>query len=154
MLTEKPMPKPKTKGDRPYAIRFTEPSMAKQSFREHADINKIMERHAKTGVAPVNRTQGTYQDNPNISYHEAMQVIVESQEAFESQPAAIRNYFKNDPALMLEFLHNEENREEAIRLGLIEPMVAEAQETAQEPPKDQSAPQATPSPENAPAGPE
>ena len=101
-----------------------DPSMAQQQFREECDINTIMERFGRTGelIAPVRMPQ--YGDFDGVSdYHSAMNAIVEAQSAFDSLPAKVRARFGNDPAEFLDFVYNEENREEAIRLGLVEAVI-------------------------------
>ncbi len=102
-------------------LECLDPTMAQQQFREECDINTIMERFGRTGelIAPVRMPQ--YGDFDGVNdYHSAMNAIVEAQTAFEALPAKVRARFSNDPAEFLEFVYNEENREEAIRLGLVE----------------------------------
>jgi phage internal scaffolding protein len=114
-------------------------TMAQQQFREECDINTIMERFGRTGelIAPVRMPQ--YGDFDGVNdYHSAMNAIVEAQSAFESLPAKVRARFSNDPAEFLEFCFNEENRDEAIRLGLVEP-VLQAPAPVSEPSVDGSA---------------
>jgi phage internal scaffolding protein len=105
-------------------LECLDPTMAQQQFREECDINTIMERFGRTGelIAPVRMPQ--YGDFDGVNdYHSAMNAIVEAQSAFESLPAKVRARFSNDPAEFLEFCFNEENRDEAIRLGLVEPVI-------------------------------
>ena len=52
------------------------------------------------------------------SYQEALQTVINAERAFEEVPAKIRERFNHDPALMMEFLSQKENDEEAIKLGL------------------------------------
>ncbi|ETR80120.1 hypothetical protein [Chlamydia pneumoniae] len=52
-----------------------------------------------------------------IDYSEALNVVIEPQEQFESLPAKLRERFGNDPVVMLDFLSREENFEEAKKLG-------------------------------------
>lgn len=102
-------------------LECLDPTMAQQQFREECDINTIMERFGRTGelIAPVRMPQ--YGDFDGVNdYHSAMNAIVEAQSAFDSLPAKIRARFGNDPAEFLDFVYNEENRDEAIRLGLVE----------------------------------
>jgi phage internal scaffolding protein len=102
-------------------LECLDPSMAQQQFREECDINTIMERFGRTGeiIAPIRMPQ--YGDFDGVNdYHSAMNAIVEAQSAFDSLPAKTRARFSNDPAEFLEFCFNEENRDEAIQLGLID----------------------------------
>lgn len=112
---------------------------AQQQFREECDINTIMERFGRTGelIAPIRMPQ--YGDFDGINdYHSAMNAIVEAQSSFEQLPAKVRARFSNDPAEFLEFCFNEENRDEAIRLGLVEAVV-QAPAPVSEPSKEGSA---------------
>lgn len=102
-------------------LECLDPTMAQQQFREECDINTIMERFGRTGelVAPVRMPQ--YGDFDGVNdYHSAMNAIVEAQSAFDQLPAKMRARFGNDPAEFVEFCMNEENREEAIRMGLVQ----------------------------------
>jgi phage internal scaffolding protein len=97
-----------------------EPTMAQQQFREEADINTIMERFGRTGeiIAPVRMPQ--YGDFTGVNdYHTAMNAVVEAQASFDALPAAVRARFENDPGKFVEFCLDENNREEAVKLGLV-----------------------------------
>ncbi len=120
-------------------LECLDPTMAQQQFREECDINTIMERFGRTGelIAPVRMPQ--YGDFDGVNdYHSAMNAIVEAQTAFESLPAKVRARFSNDPAEFLEFVYNDENRDEAVRLGLVE-AVTQALAPVSEPSKEGSA---------------
>jgi phage internal scaffolding protein len=120
-------------------LECLDPSMAQQQFREECDINTIMERFGRTGelIAPIRMPQ--YGDFDGVNdYHSAMNAIVEAQSAFDQLPAKTRARFGNDPAEFLEFCFNEENRDEAIRLGLVEAVI-QPQAAVSEPSVDGSA---------------
>ena len=120
-------------------LECLDPTMAQQQFREECDINTIMERFGRTGelIAPIRMPQ--YGDFDGVNdYHSAMNAIVEAQSAFDSLPAKVRARFGNDPAEFLDFVYNEENRDEAIRLGLVEAVI-QAPAPVSEPSKDGSA---------------
>lgn len=98
-----------------------EPTMAQQQFRDEADINTIMERFGRTGelIAPVRMPE--YGDFSGINdYHTAMNAVIDAQASFDALPAKIRSRFDNDPGKFVEFCLDENNREEAINIGLIE----------------------------------
>ena len=120
-------------------LECLDPSMAQQQFREECDINTIMERFGRTGelIAPIRMPQ--YGDFDGVNdYHSAMNAIVEAQSAFDQLPAKVRARFGNDPAEFLDFVYNEENRDEAIRLGLVEAVI-QAPAPVSEPSKEGSA---------------
>lgn len=100
-----------------------EPTMTIQSERESCDINKIVAQHLRTGIMTNVRTSPLeYGDfNGTDDYATAQMRIQEADEAFMSLPAELRFRFKNDPAQLIEFLNDENNRAEAIELGLVAP---------------------------------
>lgn len=121
------MPKIHSRYDLPPSnpVIFNDPSLAQQHFKNDADINTIMARYNKTGflVDPLNpgTARPQYGDFADLTdYQTAQNIIAHSIQAFETLPAAMRKRFNNDPAEMLAFLENESNREEAVKLGLVD----------------------------------
>jgi len=97
-------------------------SLTQQSFKEECDINTIVERFNVTGLLPQANALPVYQNFEGIfDYQTAQNAIVQADAAFMQLPAQIRDRFRNSAAEMLSFLENEENREEAVYLGLLEP---------------------------------
>lgn len=97
-----------------------EPSMAQQQFKDETDINMIMERFGRTGevVAPVRMPQyGDFTDV--VDYHTAMNALIQAQDSFMQLPAKVRARFDNDPGRFVDFCMDDNNRQEAIDLGLI-----------------------------------
>lgn len=99
-------------------------SLAQQHFEAECNINNIIARYESTGVLgdPFNpgTAQPMYGDFSSVEdFHTAQTIIAHSMEAFNALPAHVRIRFNNDPALMLSFLEEEENRDEAIKLGLV-----------------------------------
>lgn len=109
-----------------------DPSMTQQSMLEECDINNIIARIMRGDLtAPVNRFEPRYGDYADYEadYHEAMNLVLEAQASFDKLPAKMRDRFHNDPAALLKFLENPDNRDEAISLGIIDappPSVAPA----------------------------
>lgn len=111
-------------------IVFDEPSLTQQQFKEECDINNIIARYETTGLLTDPLHPGTRQpmfgDFSNVmDYQAAQNIVVRANEAFEALPAKLRDRFDNDPALMLEFLQDENNREEAVKLGLVKESVSD-----------------------------
>lgn len=106
-----------------HTIKFSNPTMAKQSFKAECDINTIMRKYQTTGlVEHVNKVQGSYGDFTNVAeYQLHLNQVMAAHDAFMELPAAVRKRFDNDPAHLLTFLQDEKNRDEAIKLGLIDP---------------------------------
>jgi len=135
---------------------FSEPSMAKQSFKDECDINNIMARFEKTGLVDhVNTHQGDYGDFTGAwDYHSSYNQILAAQAAFESLPAKMRARFGNQPGQFLEFVDDPENEDEMREMGLI-PSVApkeqpEEKDAPGKPPKAEAAPEAPPTGEKSP----
>lgn len=97
-----------------------DPSMAKQEFKAETDINTIVEQFGLTGQMPSNARMPTYGDFSVVTdYQTAMNAVRSADEAFMALPAALREYFSNDPQTLLEFVSDDSNRPEAEKLGLI-----------------------------------
>lgn len=96
------------------------PSMTKGSFKTQCDINVIMSRYKKTGLIQHVREAGGFNNLPDaFDYHQAMNTIARSKQAFDALPAELRDRFSNEPARLLSFLNDPENRDEAVSLGLV-----------------------------------
>jgi len=96
-------------------------SRTHQSFKRECDINNIMSKYQKTGLAEhVNKHQGDYGDLIDVpTYHDAMNKIISANESFSTLPSSIRTKFNNNPAEFLDFVSNPENVEEMGKMGLL-----------------------------------
>lgn len=104
-------------------------TLARQSFKEEADINTIVNRFMKTGVLPQAVNLPRYGDfSEAMDYHSALNLIMQADDAFMELPAELRARFENDPGQLLEFLQDEANRPEAEKLGLVAPQVVPVSE--------------------------
>lgn len=114
-------------------------SMAKQSFKHEADINNIVKQYLKTGVLPEGSRQPTYGDfSSGDDYAECLIKIQNAQDDFDALPSDLRERFENDPENFLSFMSDENNREEAEKMGLIPPQSKannEPGQGAEEPPE-------------------
>lgn len=101
---------------------FTGPGRTRQAHKDECDINRIMARYQQTGVIDfVNKHQAQYGDATGRDFQEAMQLIAESKTLFQDLPSSVRDRFKNDPALFLDFVHDPANEAEMHELGLMAP---------------------------------
>ena len=99
-----------------------EDSMTQQSFKEECDINTILKRFAVTGELPDNVRVPQYQEFEEVfDFHSAMNVVRASNEAFAAMPAHVRERFSNDPARFVAFTMDENNYDEALKLGIVNP---------------------------------
>lgn len=98
----------------------TEPSKTDQSFKNEADVNNIMARYRKTGqITHLAKHQGSYADVSEIpDLSQALDQVTKAQQAFDALPSELRARFGNSPVNMIEFLQNDNNIDEAIKLGL------------------------------------
>lgn len=95
-------------------------SLTRQEFVSEADINNIMSKYA-AGLAPIPSGDrpplfGDFSDVGD--YQSNMQRLIDAQDRFMQLPSKLRERFDNDPAQLFDFLADEKNREEAIKLGL------------------------------------
>ncbi|AXH76104.1 MAG: internal scaffolding protein [Microviridae sp.] len=101
-------------------LTCVEPSLTKQEFKEECDINTIIERFGLAYQMPEGTRMPTYGDFTGLdSYHEAMNAIAQAGESFDVLPASVRARFQNNPGQFVDFVLDEKNREEAVKLGLV-----------------------------------
>lgn len=100
-------------------------SMTRQEFSAECDINKLVAR-AMAGDIQITPLKESYFDATTVpaNYEEAMEIVLDAQRHFGSLPSKIRDRFANDPAKLLSFVGDANNRAEAIALGLIAPPAA------------------------------
>lgn len=101
-------------------LKCEDPSLTKQSFLEESDINTIVRKFGVTGDMPSNVRMPTYGDFTTVhDFKSAMDSIALANESFDQMPAEVRARFHNDPQEFLQFCSDENNRQEAERLGLV-----------------------------------
>lgn len=102
-------------------------SLAVQSERDEVDINTIVKRFGLTGKLPDDVRSPQYGDFTSVlDYQGALNAVMEADREFMRLPADLRARFHNDPQALLSFVGNDENREEAQKLGLLKPIEAPA----------------------------
>lgn len=97
-----------------------QPSKVRPEYESSTNINKIMQRFQKTGQLPDlikrNPQYGDFSSTPD--YLNAQLTIVKAHEQFEALSSTVRKRFQNDPAQFLEFMGDEKNIDEIVKLGL------------------------------------
>lgn len=90
-----------------------------QQFKEETDINTIVERFGISGETPPTMNFPSEQDfTEAFDFQTSMNVIVQARESFMTLPAKVRARFQNDPQQFMEFMHDETNIDEMIKLKL------------------------------------
>ena len=108
------------------------PSRTQQQFKEECDVNNILRNYVNTGVlthtSDVLPQFGDFSNVPS-DYGEALALIQKSEEEFMTLPSEVREKFDNRPGNLIKFLQDENNIDEAVKLGLVnQPAKAEPKE--------------------------
>lgn len=93
-----------------------------QADADRVSITSIVARAKRNGgvVGSVPVRHGTFSDISSApSFMDALNVVAKATSMFEALPSRLRDRFGNDPAQLLAFLDDEENRDEAIKLGIV-----------------------------------
>lgn len=98
-------------------------SATRQEFKAECDVNTILARMGAGLVAPLAAPEPVYADLDAVpsSYEECLRLVQDADARFAALPARLRDRFGNKPDSLLSFLSDSNNREEAIKLGLISP---------------------------------
>lgn len=114
-------------------IIFKEPTMTIQSEKDNCDINVIMNRYATCGTPLPYRADGVepvYADVSELGdYMENYQRCKQAEEMFNSLPSALRKELDNNPANLLPFIQDENNKERCYEYGLLNKPVVEVPQT-------------------------
>lgn len=96
-------------------------SMTDPQFLADCDINTILKRFAATGSLPSPRI-GKFGDFSDIgSFSDVMNRVNEATDYFKALPSDLRSRFGNEPSAYFDFVLDENNHDECIRLGIISP---------------------------------
>lgn len=105
-------------------IGFTGLGRTDQSMADACDINKIMSKYERTGEIPhqsnVVGSYGDFSDIPDLLT--ARLQIEQADKAFMALPAYIRKRMDNSPQVLLDFIADPSNDEEARELGILPPL--------------------------------
>ena len=96
-------------------LYFTE-----QAHKDECDVNLIVAKYDKTGImSHISRFEAKFGDFTGMDFQNMQNQIRGATEMFNQLPAEIRKRFDNSPGMLLEFMEDPNNRDEAIELGLI-----------------------------------
>lgn len=114
-------PKFDLKPARPVIDFSDDPGLTKQSMKDDADINFIIEKYNRTGVINFRQNRsGEYLDVSEypIDFQDAMNTVIKAQDMFNDMPSELRKRFGNDPGTFLDFVHDPANKEALYDLKL------------------------------------
>lgn len=113
----------KYKGKRRVQLNCPEPTRTDESQLKDTDINNIMKKYAKTGVIThITQAIPQFGDVSQLGdYQSCLNHVLHAQQLFSELPARTRERFNNDPTQFVDFMDDENNLEEAIKLGLAIP---------------------------------
>lgn len=93
-----------------------------RSAAAECDINTIVKRFGLTQVLPETFRAPLVGDFTDVvDFQTAMQAVTAAQQSFMQMPADLRSRFGHDPQKLIQFLDNDKNRDEAVKLGLVKP---------------------------------
>lgn len=100
---------------------FCGPSRVKESFQKECDVNVIIARYKKTGhLEHARANPGVFSDVSQIEDYPGMvRRLKFAQDSFDDLPSDLRTRFRNDPAELIAFVSDDDNRDEAVKLGLV-----------------------------------
>lgn len=98
-------------------------SLTQQQFKQECDINYILSRYSEYGYCEhLMNVEPKYMDCSALTaktFQEHLDFAMDFEDHFDSLPQEIRDRFEDDPALMMEFLSDEANYDEAVKLGIL-----------------------------------
>ena len=94
-------------------------SMTDPQYKDECDVNKIL---AKYGCIPDHMKRATPLSYGDVSecgdFGEMLEKVRHGQEKFMELPSDVRARFGNDPVAFFDFVSDERNLEEMVKLGL------------------------------------
>ena len=122
-------------GRRRVSINFGTETLVEQSHAEHCTPAAIVARYKKTGFIPMPTKPPRFGDFTNAQdFMEVNLRVKAAQDDFERLDPKVRLRFGNDPAQLLAYINNPENRSECVRMGLLPPEVSTDPSDSFEPP--------------------
>lgn len=107
-------------------LKFEDNSLTQQQFKDECDVVKQIKRLARhldyTGETLSEYSQkgamyGDFSEIPDfLTYNKQ---VCDAKQRFDLLPNSIRERFNNSPERLFEFLLDENNRDEAVKLGLV-----------------------------------
>lgn len=93
--------------------------MTKQAHKNESDVNWIVAKYIKTGVIEHgNANSARYGFAPAVDFREALELIDEAKQQFDTLPAKVRKEFDNSAEKFLKFCEQPDAAEKLIELGV------------------------------------
>ncbi|WNK13011.1 MAG: internal scaffolding protein [Microvirus sp.] len=103
-------------------LKCLDKTRTQQHLAEETDINFIVKRYLVSGEVPQHQLPPLNADfNQVSSLQEALDLVVEARESFQSLDADVRARFRNDPIEFVAFMENPKNADEIRKMGLWSP---------------------------------
>ena len=113
------------------SLRCPKGTRTKQEFKKECDVNNIVKRYGIDRLRAHAEAFGAkYGVMSNDQYQHSLMVIREAETLFNELPSKLRQKFGGDPGKFIEFMENDENRQEAKELGIFFPEDSEASSEA------------------------
>lgn len=102
--------------------------ITKQSHKAECDINNILKQYQRTGIIThVQNARADYTDLPSdVDYQNSLNILLQADETFAALPAAVRQYFNNDPSAFLGSFADPTQADKLREFGLLKPVEASA----------------------------
>jgi len=101
------------------ALTCLDPSLAAQEMTPDTDINRIVETWVRTGMAPVSSAEALSGDFSDVDdYRTMLDKLNRAKAEFMTFDADVRSYFKNDPANLIDALHDESQTSKLVEFGI------------------------------------
>lgn len=112
----------KDKASTESGLHCTDPTRTQQQFKEECDINTIVMQFGITGQLPNNLRMPIQEEFVDtMTYHEALNKLIEADNKFMELPAEIRSQFQNDAGKFVAYVSDEANVEQCRKWGLAVP---------------------------------
>jgi len=91
---------------RKFSQDFSGESLTQQGFKDSCDVNNIVRHYESTGFDPYEsrKQKIRFGHATSKTFSEAMQMVAETNSAFASLPATVRQSFSNDPQQWIDSL--------------------------------------------------
>lgn len=93
-----------------------------QSAKDECDINLIVQKYTLQDVLNAsNNVMASYGDFSDVpDFQTALIRVQEATEAFSHLPVNVKKRFDNNPQLLFDFVNDDNNYDEAVKLGLVD----------------------------------